>query len=793
MTGNKNVGYVQHLSVRVPWHDAGWDGSVCRDPLSNSSCILLKNIGEKREDFFEVGRAGEQIAELEPNSIPCVAERSTFLSPRDHVLEQKHPYGFNDALRNITPATVPVPAWSVHATPYYWLNRKTLADVQTQHPIEDYSPEREAAAVDALGFEPTWILHGDNQKAVIDAFFRDVRPSRSLVFFYLKHSPFEDAAARLLVGAALVDEVTPPGWWPTNGATAFPNHMWETTLRHTLRPDGTGGVLLPMQELAALAEGGADVSAALAPAPKTAPEFSYVTEHVPPDLAVAALFELRRAADAAVELGCSVPASSVEWLDEQLAITWRRRGPSPGLPAVLPQLGWAHPTFAAHTLAAAAGDEDPWTLLVDALEGHQVPDEVQRLVTRPRQQIWAALDDQRKQVLRLLARFDLTAVDVGRVVDDETAIELPAANLLRDPYLLVICTADDDEPIDFGTVDRGCYPDPALATRHPLPVDEPFDDPIDARRVEAALTAVTAAAQRDGHTLLPQRQALDRVDALVLQQPLHLNATLLSGLGLSPAALDDVPDLALEAERLAVAAGPAGEVDEHVPDRHVVRALDADGPVGGRVGRAVRVLVGRDVGQDDEALVLGGPVERADRDGEPAEVVVEPERDVVAHAEVVDGVEALLERGVGGGREARRRRADVVGPREREQRRGLVGPDGRVVGVAGLAVEVGEDAGAGLAREARVAVRGGGEVEVAHPGVLEREGERARVRVEAAGGLPADEGGVRRPARHDEDRARAGVEDVPVGGLEVRRVVENERRAAHGAQQDVVGELRDGR
>ena len=544
MTGNKNVGYVQHLSVRVPWHDAGWDGSVCRDPLSNSSCILLKNIGEKREDFFEVGRAGEQIAELEPNSIPCVAERSTFLSPRDHVLEQKHPYGFNDALRNITPATVPVPAWSVHATPYYWLNRKTLADVQTQHPIEDYSPEREAAAVDALGFEPTWILHGDNQKAVIDAFFRDVRPSRSLVFFYLKHSPFEDAAARLLVGAALVDEVTPPGWWPTNGATAFPNHMWETTLRHTLRPDGTGGVLLPMQELAALAEGGADVSAALAPAPKTAPEFSYVTEHVPPDLAVAALFELRRAADAAVELGCSVPASSVEWLDEQLAITWRRRGPSPGLPAVLPQLGWAHPTFAAHTLAAAAGDEDPWTLLVDALEGHQVPDEVQRLVTRPRQQIWAALDDQRKQVLRLLARFDLTAVDVGRVVDDETAIELPAANLLRDPYLLVICTADDDEPIDFGTVDRGCYPDPALATRHPLPVDEPFDDPIDARRVEAALTAVTAAAQRDGHTLLPQRQALDRVDALVLQQPLHLNATLLSGLGLSPAALDDVPDLA---------------------------------------------------------------------------------------------------------------------------------------------------------------------------------------------------------------------------------------------------------
>lgn len=97
-------------------------------------------------------------------------------------------------------------------------------------------------------------------------------------------------------------------------------------------------------------------------------------------------------------------------------------------------------------------------------------------------------------------------------------------------------------PIPFTIVDRGCYPAPALAARHPLPVDEPFDDPIDARRVEAALTTVTATAQENGDTLLPVPQALERVDKQVLAQPMHVTGTVLTGLELAPEDLDANPD-----------------------------------------------------------------------------------------------------------------------------------------------------------------------------------------------------------------------------------------------------------
>ena len=52
-------------------------------------------------------------------------------------------------------------------------------------------------------YDPPWIMDGDNQRAVIDAFFEAVVPGQSLVFIYLKHSPLqEERTDRLIVGAA---------------------------------------------------------------------------------------------------------------------------------------------------------------------------------------------------------------------------------------------------------------------------------------------------------------------------------------------------------------------------------------------------------------------------------------------------------------------------------------------------------------------------------------------------------------------------------------------------------------
>ncbi|MYX01744.1 ATP-dependent exoDNAse (exonuclease V), alpha subunit, helicase superfamily I [Streptomyces sp. PgraA7] len=531
--------YVQHLSVRVPWHDTGWEGRICADPLGNASCVLLENIGRRRKDELEVEYAGQAFSAL-PDSLPaCAGERGGFLSSRDHVLRTSHPY--NHALKTLKGASVPLPAWSVHGIPFRWLNRAMLLDgVMEQQPVDGYSSEAEEHAISALGFEPPWVLHGDNQKAVIDTFFQDVVEGQSLVFFYLKHAPFEDHPRRILVGAALIASVTPPGRWPAEGPTPFPNHMWETVVRHTLRPDDNGGILLPMQALARLAADGTDVSRALAQAPETGWEFSYGTEHVPSDTAVASLMELKRAAEAAIALGCELPQRSFDWLDEQLHHAWRRRGTAPGLSAVLSLLGVSHPTFAAREVTSAVSDrEDPWPVLERAMQGRGGPASVTALATPTRQKVWAALGHDQRQALRLLARFDLTADQVRLVCEQKSAMPLSVEELLADPYTLVTCTVDDADPIRFEAVDRGCFPDLQLTDRHPLPISEPLTDPDDKRRLEAAMATVLLRAHAEGHTLLPLEEMLEGLERLSSVRPLRPSQAVLSAHQLRAEDLDN--------------------------------------------------------------------------------------------------------------------------------------------------------------------------------------------------------------------------------------------------------------
>ena len=43
----------KHISIRVPWHDTGWDGRVCVNPCLNGSCLKLNRIGQNRDDAVE--------------------------------------------------------------------------------------------------------------------------------------------------------------------------------------------------------------------------------------------------------------------------------------------------------------------------------------------------------------------------------------------------------------------------------------------------------------------------------------------------------------------------------------------------------------------------------------------------------------------------------------------------------------------------------------------------------------------------------------------------------------------
>jgi len=526
-----------HLSVRVPWHDSGWNGTVCKDPLGNASCILLHNIGKKRDDRYEVEHAGKSLNELDTRRIACVGERGTFLSSQPYPIVLEHPYRYNKALRNLRPTTITVPAFGVHAIPYYWLLRASVAEVQREYDVEDYDDEREALVDRELGFMPSWVIHGDNQKSLITRFFHDIEP-RSLVFFYAKHSPLDDfkTEGHLLVGAAQIADLELPRLWETNGPTPFPNHMWETAVSHTLRPDGTGGILLPVAQLAERHAEGDHVRDALAWAPANGGrEFIYAAEHVSHDSAIDALERLFRSAEHCRRLGLDVPHTSMEWASERIGELWTMRGPTPGLGAVLGALKFRYSKVLAMEIARRTPeDTDPWDVLTDVIfRPERYPMSLSRLITDTHRAVWRKFTADHLRVLRLLSRFQLTSEQATILFRNE-GINLEHEDLLNDPYLAHICTAGTTAPVSFDTIDRGCFPRADIRTQFPMAAPTAVTDPDDPRRLQALLVDVLETAAHAGDTVMPMSTAIERIANRPLAEECGVTQEKLEAHGLHP-------------------------------------------------------------------------------------------------------------------------------------------------------------------------------------------------------------------------------------------------------------------
>jgi len=257
--------------MRVPWRDRPWDASICDDPLGNSSCTLLANIGPKRDDTYEVDNASASIDTLDQDRLPCLSERATFMSPVGYTVTKEHPYSWNRALKGMLhPTPVSLPGYAFEAVPFRWLNRSSLQDDVGLARAPGYNPTAEDHVDTALGYDgAAWVMDGANQRAVLEAFFEPVAAEHSLVFIYLKHSPLQEHRTdRLLVGAATVTRVTLPPMWNQSGNPPFSSSMWETVVEHSLRSDMGDGILLPYQQLVPLLDQGVDVDGALAWAPE---------------------------------------------------------------------------------------------------------------------------------------------------------------------------------------------------------------------------------------------------------------------------------------------------------------------------------------------------------------------------------------------------------------------------------------------------------------------------------------------------------------------------------------------
>ena len=518
-----------HVSVRVPWHDSRWAGKICADPKGNTSCLILPRVAETKDDDFEMSVAGANW-DAEGARLPaCAAERGAFMAPFSYSRRVHHPYNDNKQYQHFQETHFHHAPFSAAAVPFAWMMKDPEDGIPERAKTYqvDFRPDREPD----LKFDTPWVQERRNQLAMLDTFFGAITPEESLVFFYAKRTPLTEDRRRVIVGIGRILKVDPTVEYnykkdaPPNGMRCV---LWERNLHHSIRPKINDGFLLPYQDLIDLAanDPSIDLSSLVLHANEEHWEaFSMGAEHVTHDQAITVLLacaSLLEHLEKVVPGNWSVARS---WVDTQLNRIWHLRGAFPGLGSALTAFGLTHGTLIAHAISqqlhidGSREVRDPWPLVDKVLhEPTLLPPDLAATIGSTSAKLWDSLKPKRRALLKLLARFEITAEQATRwfvpEVRDKEAIAVSDAKILANPYLCFEGDRSANDPISAAVIDRGLFPDATVAAAAPVPDPSRCSDAMDQRRGRALMITTLDQASDEGHTLLPQTWLVRRIREL---------------------------------------------------------------------------------------------------------------------------------------------------------------------------------------------------------------------------------------------------------------------------------------
>jgi ATP-dependent exoDNAse (exonuclease V) alpha subunit len=530
---------LKHLSVRVPWHDNGWNGSVCNNPKANGACLILKNCALNRNDEQEQSLAGQLLSNLTEEQYPvCIGERATFMASFSIDKTLKHPYALSspNTHGHLKPTRVQFPAFGAAAVPYHWMLKENAKEKTALYDL-NYDDAKEPQLDWASNGGDHWVQEITNQKALLNCFFEHLQEETSLVFFYAKQVPFVEASGRVLAGVGKINKIIASEAYEGSN-NRFGAAYWEHMILHSIRKDGKNGFLLPyhsaieyQQETPSF-----DVAelAVIVPNDKRF-EFSYGTEHVSNDSAIRVLLDCIKSLEKAEELGIGENhQTSIQWIHNEIAQLEKLRGAYPGMGAALCAFGIEKGHFvAAEIINQLKDDKDnPWLLFEKALDNPKgiLSDAVAALIPFNSNKLYKRLKEKstptRIKFLHLLSRFDLSIEQATFlfVAEEREALGIIRKDeeYLSNPYLIYEDLRFTTTPVALSTIDLGLYL--KNTSDNLLPDQLVYDDPFEIHRIRAITIQQLEYAALQGHTLLPRKEIIKQIRELSLSPTCAINS-----------------------------------------------------------------------------------------------------------------------------------------------------------------------------------------------------------------------------------------------------------------------------
>ena len=480
---------MRHVTVRMAWHDSGWNGRVCVDPAGNTYCTGSHSLLSERlarEKRTEMETAGERLDTVLPDYLPPCFWTSCAFATEETKTVHRHPFRKYKSKK----IDGTLPAYSV----YTWPFRLSITQ-NSYNQYGQYFPDLEER---------------------IDRYCDRLTKGNSLMFFYLNYdNPVSaDEYKYALVGCARLSDLELTGHFPFaepelqeirngDGMQNFPTLNWAIRLTHE---GAENSVHLPYQEyLAHISQHPEDESKleeirVLIEEPALIPGFKYVSEQINDDHALILLYKLKRAFSKVQNHGIASADEQLETIDRFIEQTWVSRGLYPGLGSVvsvLADLAEGEPQndnpVGQRLVDSVRENFAPEADLLEAVfellqTAGSVPEELMghRATVRDAR---AGLQDNKRLLpaMRRLSLFALTPRQVARILfpNAETfgGENIKPDDIARNPYLLsesYVAATDNakenradldreqrtDSPIDYFTIDVGMFPDQRYVQRN---------------------------------------------------------------------------------------------------------------------------------------------------------------------------------------------------------------------------------------------------------------------------------------------------------------------------------------
>lgn len=487
---------MKHISLRLAWHDEGWNGHICKNPRANTHCVGQHSypgdlISHSRDLEWE---EQENVAGCHCSTIdgipPCAYSINAFGNTSVKG-ESNPPDFFNDESKGIQ---FEIPASTACIWPYEEMYSDDIKADKDSSQTYNYTKRLEAAK----------------------NFFKQVTPNESLVFYYAnKSNPFseEDDRNFVVVGISKVKKIGEVMYYEnvseTNKKKYADGFIWQLPVTSNF-PDE--GFVIPYHKY----RDNPEVLERITYIPEITDNFKYGTRHISDDDALIYVERLTEIVDYLISIDETENWNERKsWLVSQQNELWKKRGPYPGLNSALEALDMPEfMNFYKNAVAKNAGIEAKETIfkyLNDKKLTTFVDDSIMPSTIKEYQKNWyIKLENQNKRDLieKVLSRIDLKTNQIKLLLDDkreQNNIYSSIDEILENPFILQEEYIGNDvgDIINFEKIDHAVLPSQEINLEILIQKD-------DHRRLRALI--VDYLKKVDVHSFVDQDTILEKVN-----------------------------------------------------------------------------------------------------------------------------------------------------------------------------------------------------------------------------------------------------------------------------------------